>query len=296
MSEYPVIDLRSAERFSAAHIKGSFSFPSTMIASISHELPPRGARLVLAYDDPAQCALFRTHFKDFYSVQQEVFLGHHDVHDALSSSAAPSDPSPPTPTLSSQFRHAQLESGPFDLKTMHLWKPSLVVSSFLSQTSDVHSVLDLGCGLGRNAVFAALHGVDRVVGIDNRKELVDKMRAFALRYGVGDAVSGITGDVCKMDSLYAQEPFDAVFCIRFLPRAFLKSGCLLQKLTMPGSYFVLEHFHVSCGHPSKPEQKISNGETIDLIGGPAHWQLMSETESQIEDGRVVLHVVCKRIA
>jgi 2-polyprenyl-3-methyl-5-hydroxy-6-metoxy-1,4-benzoquinol methylase len=48
------------------------------------------------------------------------------------------------------------------------------------------TVLDFGCGAGRQAVEMALMGADRVIGLDRNERLLSEARKLAQRYSMSD--------------------------------------------------------------------------------------------------------------
>lgn len=73
-----------------------------------------------------------------------------------------------------------------------------------------YSVLDVGCGSGRNAIPFALAGAKRVVGIDFAPNMISLARHAADQAGVGDRCEFLVGDFLKATLL---EPFDVVVAL-----------------------------------------------------------------------------------
>jgi len=72
------------------------------------------------------------------------------------------------------------------------------------------SVLDVGCGSGRNSAVFAQAGARRVVGIDFSDSMIALAREFARRHGVEDRCQFILGDF--LAQAFA-EKFDAVVAL-----------------------------------------------------------------------------------
>ncbi|MFE7120919.1 methyltransferase [Streptomyces sp. NPDC057654] len=71
------------------------------------------------------------------------------------------------------------------------------------------SFLEVGCGTGVTAVWAALHGCRRVVAVDINRAAVENTRANARRHGVADRLTALHSD------LFAALPADAAFDVVF---------------------------------------------------------------------------------
>ncbi|MEU1503566.1 MULTISPECIES: methyltransferase domain-containing protein [unclassified Kitasatospora] len=71
------------------------------------------------------------------------------------------------------------------------------------------SFLEIGCGAGVTAVWAALHGCARVTATDITDTAVDSAARNAARHAVADRVRVLRSDV--FDALGPEERFDTVF-------------------------------------------------------------------------------------
>jgi SAM-dependent methyltransferase len=56
----------------------------------------------------------------------------------------------------------------------------------LARRYGCRTVLDVGCGSGRNAIWFARHGIDHVFGVDVSADMIDEARELAARAGVAD--------------------------------------------------------------------------------------------------------------
>ncbi len=72
------------------------------------------------------------------------------------------------------------------------------------------SVLDVGCGSGRNSVLFAQAGAAKVVGIDFSERMLELARAFATAHEGGDRCEFLRGDFLQSDSA---QRFDAVIAL-----------------------------------------------------------------------------------
>lgn len=86
------------------------------------------------------------------------------------------------------------------------------------------SVLDVGCGSGRNSVLFAQSGAGKVVGIDFSDRMLELARAFASSHQGGERCEFVRGDFLQHDEA---ERFDAVVALGVFdyvgdPAAFLR--------------------------------------------------------------------------
>jgi release factor glutamine methyltransferase len=71
------------------------------------------------------------------------------------------------------------------------------------------SFLDMGCGTGIGAVLAAQRGCTRVVATDINPAAAESTRRNAVRHGVSDRVTALSGDL--FEAVDPDEKFDIVF-------------------------------------------------------------------------------------
>jgi SAM-dependent methyltransferase len=275
------IDIRPAAQFAIQHLRACFSLPADVFAQRSHELPPRGRPLALIGDDEASIHDICKRF-DMYDYEACCVLAADDW-------------------LVLQQQQPDLLSSDVSLQSQpRFWEPSPLVTRIVGEYQSNFKggyCLDLGCGVGRNAVFLAEHGL-HVVAVDNRKPLVDKCVNFAERYGVGELVQGIVADVDDLQP-QTQPKFALVLAVRFLHHPFFSR---VSEFMCEGGLFVIEHFCVGCelsavGRPSKRNQLIGPGEVLDLLSRNCpsgyQWEVLMEENSVIEDGRPVIHCVAR---
>lgn len=112
------------------------------------------------------------------------------------------------------------------------------------------SVLDVGMGEGRNAVFLATKQY-QVTGIDISSVALKKAQELALENNV--LISTILGDAKKYQ--FKPNSFDAVLCFYYVDRELLP---ILISLLKPGGYFYYEAYTL--------EQKIKSGLKDDEDG------------------------------
>ena len=113
----------------------------------------------------------------------------------------------------------------------------------LVASDHAHTALDLGCGTGTSAIYLAQRGLT-VVGVDFVPQAIETARAKAQAAKV--SVDFRVGDVTRLDSLRAREPFDFVLdigCFHGLDASGrTRYATQLARLTHPDSQFLLWGF------------------------------------------------------
>ncbi len=75
------------------------------------------------------------------------------------------------------------------------------------------TLLDVGCGGGRNSVWFVRHGIQRLCGLDLSAEMIAKSRALAASAGVADQCEFLHGDLLSFDD---EQHFDIVCALGVL--------------------------------------------------------------------------------
>lgn len=284
-AERALLDLRTAEAYESAHLKGSSSLPCSLLLVRMHEIPPRGTEVGLLGEVREEVAEAQKVLVDRgYLVSDEACF----VTDELTL-----PPPPPSSSCGCDHGHADhhqdtnkkshdLLSSPWvetGASSVRLWIPSpllnretdriesLLASTSAAQGERVWRALDIGCGSGRDAVFLALRGWE-VLGVDYLDHQIEKLHGFAQQHGVADRVKGACMDVEKnngQELLEAYpEHFDLVSVARFLHRPLIPD--VLAKLTKPGGMVAYHTFMKGSeqfGRPRSPKHLLLPGELAD---------------------------------
>ena len=296
-----VVRLRHGCGWTCAHI------PGAMLSARRMELPPRGKQYALLIDSASDA---------------DVATAHRLVESFPRDIVAVVDGGPAATLwdLLPQQCIVRGEGGEVESESSReppprLWQPSPFLAELLPQlrmllydsalTCDFSSlrILDAGSGMGRNAVALA-QGVDcNVVAVDNRAVMSKLCTEFASRAGVSSSITAVTEDVCAHLRRTAQAParsrYDVMLCARFLDRKALALAS--AALSSTAALIVIEHFHRSAKHPASPEDKLAEGEALEIVsassaepGGGARWVVLIERRGEAEDGRPLLLVVLRR--
>jgi len=148
-------------------------------------------------------------------------------------------------------RHPQLVAavGSAIFKPHRLWRPNEFVETGLPRVPS--RVLDLGSGVGRDAVYLAGYGAE-VVCIDNLPDALERAAMLAHGYLLTGAkpIQGYTMDLRRGLNIGVQD-FDLVTMFFFLDHAALRQA--VDNLA-PGGYVMLETFtETHRSHFGKPQ-------------------------------------------
>ncbi len=104
------------------------------------------------------------------------------------------------------------------------------------------TILDIGVGDGRNALFLVRHGF-KLVGLDIASEAIDILLNKAEEAGVQDNVTGIVADISEYKLV---EPYDNIlshFTLHFIAQEkFLPVLHMMQAQTSPGGIHFISDF------------------------------------------------------
>lgn len=95
--------------------------------------------------------------------------------------------------------------------------------------------LEIGCGIGATAIFAAKNGAKRVVAVDINRAAVENTRRNALRHGVSDILDARFSDV--FSAIPASEAFDTIYWnmpFIYVPESYNFRSVLERALFDPG--------------------------------------------------------------
>ncbi|MDX1353750.1 MAG: methyltransferase domain-containing protein [Thiomicrorhabdus sp.] len=212
-----IIDLRSLEDFKQGHLKNATWLSWQILPESLNALPAAPAKLYLVGGkDEIEAASILLDTKGYEVVGSLV------IHSAQ----AMQDWSKQLPGL--------VESG---AKSKTLWSPCNLVAEFVTLLDESKlcfnptekarpSVLDIGCGGGRDAIFLAKNRMD-VIAIDQEAKVLKRSKALAALSGAN--VKFKCCDIKKEGCLPSQQ-FDLITMVRFLNR---ETFDYIQQATRP---------------------------------------------------------------
>jgi SAM-dependent methyltransferase len=298
----PLLDIRAAAAQAAVHLGACLCLPHAEYADRSLELPPRGTvvRVLVDTTDAACMALAATlpllpsEVAGWFDGADAAFWASVEagaIHAGGVGAVAVVRGHPPDPTQQPQ-----------------LWQPGPVVAPLLAALRDaglacgagsectcardapVTRLLDAGSGTGRNAVYVARHCRRlRVVAVDNRRAMIEKLSKFAARAGVHERVTGLVADVMAfVDG--RPEGFHAVLAQRFTHKPFF---CAAATRLLPPAphrgWLAVESFAVGASHPTDRAQLVAPGEMAELLSAASTTSaVVHESVVTIADGRPLL--------
>eukprot|EP00051_Salpingoeca_urceolata_P031004 m.10124 g.10124 ORF g.10124 m.10124 type:complete len:446 (-) comp3691_c0_seq1:183-1520(-) len=169
-----------------------------------------------------------------------------------------------------------------------LWSPLPFLENSLGAieaATDRRTVLDVGCGAGRDAVWLAQRGW-HVTGVDRQESLLSCAEFFG--QDVRDRVVPVVADIEADPSALPQGPFGLVLVVRYLHRPIIPK---LLALAAPGGVCVFATFLMDAVKPRRPQFKLEPGE-LEAIFTRDDWQILaSAPRFLLADGRPMAAIV-----
>lgn len=274
--EHGIIDIRHSDEFDEGHIPGSTSIPADVLPQLLCALPPRdidkpvGLAIAAAADRPEETA----------EAQRVMESSGYIVTRVVTPDSSFTDKSP----------------------SRRIWSPNSSIESVIDRVEALAhkdnmplTALDIGCGSGRDAVFLATRGWQRVVGMDYQQRLLDCAVLLARHEGCPEgSVVMQNVDVFQLDPATYEERFTLVHFARFLHRPMLapETGCI-PKLVAPGGFLVCHTFMEPCKKPGKPQFLLKKNELLELFRDTFKWEIIEYQETHLKDGRPI-QFLCAR--
>lgn len=274
-----ILDLRSRESFLSGHLVDSTWMGFEMLAESLNQLPAAPAVLFLVGDKPEieEASIFLD--AKGYEVNGSLVINENTL----------------------VFWQRSLQQDWTEGKeSKQLWQPSRIVLDWLENYRndlDIErpTVLDLGCGGGRDAVFLAKQKMS-VTAIDNKGNVLKRAKQLAQNSG-----AQVTFKCCDLSKTVKTEDdeclpagkFDVILAVRFLNRALLSQ--LSNKLS-PNGFLLWETF-VDNGEflesPKNPNFILKTGELAEVF---KDLNIITDKIQKISDGRPVNAFIARKPA
>jgi tellurite methyltransferase len=231
--ECQYLDPRPADEATSRPIAEAVNIPLAELAQRTNELPPRDE--VIRVAGPTTCV-----------APAVVWLVGHGRQAAAAA----------------EFRYAEAAAAGIG----RLWRPNLFLAEVLPQLAPGRA-LDLACGAGRDAVFAASCGW-RVTAVDILPDALERGRRLAAACAAAiEPIEWIEADLERQPPSIGPD-FDLVFFVRYLHRPLLSR---LAAWLRPGGSLVCETFTTlhreRHGRPLADEHVLRPGELPGLMAG-----------------------------
>ena len=335
-----MLDLRAEKDFERHRFDGAVNIPFGDLDGRLHELPPRGTPLAVLLKQPdgpddaatfeAQLRVFAADFKSRPWRVESVFVPDpgssrfRDSRDSLFLGIA-------------QSAGVDVVSGAVPRNERgRLWEPSDAVARWLPRIERLareadaargdtrlreatrNVLVDLGCGAGRDAVFAALRGW-YVLALDSDAKGLARCAALAATHGVAAAVRGVRvdlrvktpGDVLALAEREAAAASAAAAAPGHAPRATRLTFLAVRYMNRPlaralpallpaGAFVCWFHFMrgaelTPVGRPNKARDLLEAGELRHAFTNAGRgWEVLCDGRTVIPDGRPVSEFVASR--
>ena len=332
-----MLDLRAEKDFERRRFAGAVNIPFGDLDGRLHELPPRGTPLCVLLKQPdgeddgatfeAQLRVFAADFKSRPWRVENAFVP--DPANARGPGRASSEPESADALFLGIAKSAGVRvvagAEPRE-KRGRLWEPSDAVARWLprierkTREDDAtrNVLVDLGCGAGRDAVFAALRGW-YVLALDSDAKGLARCAALAATHGVAAAVRPVRvdlrvktpGDVLALAEREAAAASAAAAAPGHAPRATRLTFLAVRYMNRPlaralpallpaGAFVCWFHFMrgaelTPVGRPNKARDLLEAGELREAFARAGRgWDVLCDGRTVIPDGRPVSEFVASR--
>eukprot|EP01134_Creolimax_fragrantissima_P001104 CFRG1104T1 len=276
-----LLDVRESENFAIEHVRGSTSFPWSERNMHFFQLPPRKIPLHVMCPTSLREQVTSELAEKGWKIDTLI------LHDEIDWTAA---------------REANLcETG---THSEFIFKPCPFFESLFENVKKCFSsldrpvrMLDLGCGTGRDSLWATRHGWTSTA-VDNVGWRLKLLKEVANRHGLN--INTVTADVLKADGqkkLKDLGQFDVVLCVRFFVRDFLAE---IPSLIRPGGVIMIQHFrdgvqNSAVGRPKKLKFIVGTDELPQFFCEKSDYELIYNKLTYLEeDGRPVVNFAARK--
>lgn len=172
-------------------------------------------------------------------------------------------------------------------KSAVIWEASPVLKGVIDKIEALRvesgqsaggSVIDLGCGSGRDCVFLALRGWNSV-GYDYLEDSLERAKKLAERYGT--TIETVHADLEADDFSLSGRTADLINVSRYLHRPLFP---LIAQAINPDGFIVYHQFMVGCSKPRRARFLLAENElaqTFTSLG----FDIIEDKVFNISDGR-----------
>jgi SAM-dependent methyltransferase len=260
-----LLDIRPAADFAARHLPRAAGIAASEIVARSCELPPHNRALVVCAEDPREAARVAA------TLRARGWTRCAPLLDPVSAWSGP------------------WETGP---GRERLWEPAPALRRWADRIPR-GTVLDLGCGSGRNAVYLALLG-HRVTAVDRLPEALETAERLAARNGV--ALTTLRADLRGSDPPIRDADLPAGGLAAVVMVRFTAPGLhpWVARSVRPSGLVLLESFaaeEVDRGRMRRRSQTLDPGRARAAFAG---WTRLEDYEGPDEDGHAIVRLVLLR--
>ena len=333
-----MLDLRAEKDFERRRFAGAVNIPFGDLDGRLHELPPRGTPLCVLLKQPdgeddgatfeAQLRVFAADFKSRpWRVECAFVPDPANARDRDPRASSEPESADALFLGIAQSAGVRVVAGAEPRENRgRLWEPSDAVARWLPRIERAtreddatrNVLVDLGCGAGRDAVFAALRGW-HVLALDSDAKGLARCAALAATHGVAAAVRGVRvdlrvktpGDVLALAEREAAAASAAAAAPGRAPRATRLTFLAVRYMNRPlaralpallpaGAFVCWFHFmrgaeRTPVGRPNKARDLLEAGELRDAFARAGKgWEVLCDGRTVIPDGRPVSEFVASR--
>ena len=263
--ESPILDSRSLNDYKKSHLRHSGHIPFNELQDRLHELPKSSVSIRL--------------ISNSQEIEQTI--------DLLKSKRYVIDASITWESISEDAQKASLTE--IGERVKLLWSPTPALETFIKSIEEgrysIHSanpsVIDIGCGSGRDLVFLGLKGWN-ILGLDYLQPALDKYLQLAKQYDIEAKAIKLDIEENLTDFVEMGSHFDLVQVFRYLHRPLLPH---LKDKVKPGGYLIYQTFSSGCeafGKPKKARFILKRGELAEIFDD---FEILKDEIISLDDGR-----------
>mgnify|MGYP001057406669 FL=1 len=272
-----ILDLREREAYQAAHLQGSTWLELTSLPESLNALPASPAILYLvgSKEQIEEASLLLD--SKGYQINGSLAV------DSLASMQQWSEQLPGK-VISGKDSKTLWQACPLVQSLMDSIKMNKIV---LPCSNERPTVLDVGCGGGRDAIFMAKQKMN-VIAIDHEAKVLKRAKSLANMSGA--QIKFKCCDIKKTGCLPAQT-FDLITMVRFLNRDLFD---YIKGSLKPGGVVLIETFVdgvEKLGNPKNPQFILNKGELAEVF---ADFTIFVDKIAKLPDGRPVNSFIAQK--
>lgn len=140
---------------------------------------------------------------------------------------------------------------------------TLKAANLISNLTNNPTIIDIGCGTGKQTLELADHFGGKITAVDNHQPFLDELAKNVNQSGLSDTITCLNADMLNLS--FADEKFDLVWAEGSIFIIGFKEGFkAFKKLLKPGGYIAVTEVSWFKGSPPKELAEFWNSEYPDI--------------------------------
>jgi len=256
----PILDIRHPDEYALQHIYQSTNIYLKQLDQRLHELPTKEIPLWLIGNEtllePAQ---------QFLLSKGYILAGSNLINN---------------------IKTELLQSGQ---QSKQLWQPNFFLKEALNLLPNLtnKTVIDIGCGSGRDSVYMAMQKL-KVLSIDVKKQALEKAQLLANTHNV--TIKTLQSNIEKAP--FNPAPVNIVTVMRYLHRPLLQR---IPNFILSNGYIIYQTFMDGCqkfGSPKRQKYLLAHNELANTF---LNFKILINRIDYLQDGRPVNSFLAKKL-